>query len=126
MSKVVIVSKNVLTRDWNDLEPKLLTFLATGVTASGLILIGNYLGLTITAPEASLGVVLISAIAGYLKKSSQTLPVAPVKPATPVVAPTVAKPPVAPTVAVPPVSSVTSTTTPDTVTVLPPAPPVTS
>ena len=127
MSKVTVITKNVLTRDWNDLEPKLITFLATGVTASGLILLGNYLGLNITSSEAALGVTLISAIAGYFKKSSQTLPPAPVKSVTAVVAPTpVAKPPVAPTVVLPPVSPVTSTPTPDTVTVLPPVPPVTS
>lgn len=118
MAKVTTVTKNVLTRDWNDLEPKLLTFLATGVTASGLILIGNYLGLMITAPEASLGVILISAIAGYIKKSSQTLPAPAAVTVTAVTAPSppTTKPPVL-------TSTVSTTFPPDTVIVPPVTPP---
>ena len=74
MIVVKTVTKSVITRDWNDLEPKLIAFLATGLTATALIQFAGYAGFALTPALASLIVVCVSAIAGYVKKSSQTVP----------------------------------------------------
>ena len=104
MTTVITVTKNIIHRAWNDLEPKLIAFLATGLTASGLIWVADYVGFHLTSPEAALIVVLVSTIAGYIKASTTTvLPVTPVLVPVPVVA-------VAPVAA--PVEVVNATVTP--------------
>jgi putative flippase GtrA len=64
--------KATITRAWNDLSRKLIAFLATGLTASGLLFVLNYLGITIPEALATTIVVVISSLAGYLK--SEVLP----------------------------------------------------
>lgn len=130
MAKVTTITKSIITRDWNDLEPKVVTFLASGLTVSGIITVGGYLGLHLTAPEASLAVVLISSIAAYIKKSSQTLP-EPVVAPKPIPAPALAA--VAPVKVAPPTTTMPAVVTPPatlaqqvTQLATPPVPPVTS
>jgi hypothetical protein len=77
MTTVTTVVKNVIHRAWNDIEPKLLTFLATGLTASLLIFVANYVGWNISPALASVAVVVISTVAGYLKSSTTTSPFLP-------------------------------------------------
>lgn len=69
-TKISTVIKSVVKRDWNDLEPKLVAFLATGLTASGVIEAAKYAGITLDPGQAGLAVVLLSSIAGYIKSSS--------------------------------------------------------
>lgn len=79
--KVSTIIKNVTRRAWLDFEPKVLAFLATGVTATGLISAADhYAGIHLSADQASLAVVLISAVAGYIKKSTSKIEV-PAQPA---------------------------------------------
>ncbi|TIH34985.1 hypothetical protein [Subtercola vilae] len=90
MSQITVQSPKVtITRELKNLAPKVLTFLATGVTASGLAYVLGTAGITLTPALTSLLVVLISAVAGYLKAdttllsgglpvSTTTAPVAPV------------------------------------------------
>lgn len=66
------IVKTVSRRAWLDLEPKLIAFLATGLTVTGVIKAAEYAGVHISADQASLAVVIISAIAGYIKKSTST------------------------------------------------------
>ena len=90
MTTVITVTKNIIHRAWNDLEPKLIAFLATGLTASGLIWVADYVGFKLTAPEAGLIVLLVGTIAGYIKASTTTvLPVSPIPVAPVAVLPTV-------------------------------------
>jgi hypothetical protein len=72
MAKHVI--KNPIPRAWNDLAPKLWAFLATGLTASIVVQIGAYFGLEVEPGFASVVVVVVGAIAGYIKKDTVTLP----------------------------------------------------
>jgi hypothetical protein len=71
--KVSTIVKTVTRRAWTDLEPKLIAFLATGLTVTGVITAADYAGIHINADQASLAVVIISAIAGYIKKSTSTV-----------------------------------------------------
>ena len=113
MTTVITVTKNIIHRAWNDLEPKLIAFLATGLTASGLIWVADYVGFHLTSPEAALIVVLVSTIAGYIKASTTTvLPITPVP--VGVILPTGPTPPggIAAPFTVTPVEVVTATVTP--------------
>lgn len=71
--KVSTIVKTVTRRAWHDLEPKVLAFLATGLTVTGVIAAADYAGVHVSADQASLAVVIISAIAGYIKKSTTTI-----------------------------------------------------
>lgn len=68
--KMSTIIKTVTRRAWTDLEPKVLAFLATGLTVTGIITAADYAGVHLSADQASLAVVIISAIAGYIKKST--------------------------------------------------------
>jgi len=93
MTTVITVTKNVIKRAWNDLEPKVIAFLATGLTVSGLLWAADYVGIHVTQAQAGLAVLVISGIAGYVKSSTTTvLPVTPVTPAVALVAAPVAAP----------------------------------
>ena len=82
------VTVSVLKRDWNDIEPKLLAFLATGLTATAVVSAGDYVGLHIPVGLAMLVVMVVGAVAEYIKSSTTKVSVpAEVVPA-PVVAPT--------------------------------------
>ena len=82
MTTVITVTKNVIKRAWNDLEPKLIAFLATGLTVSGLLWAADYVGIHVTQEQAGLAVLVVSGIAGYIKSSTTTvLPVTPLAPA---------------------------------------------
>jgi hypothetical protein len=59
--------KVTIKRAWNDVSRKLIAFLATGLTSTGLIAGLAYAGIHIDAPLATLLVVVISALAGYIK-----------------------------------------------------------
>ena len=101
------VTVSVLKRDWNDIEPKILTFLATGLTATAVVSAGDYVGIHIPVGLAMLIVLIVGAIAGYAKSSTSKVSVpadvvpapvevlpAPVAPVAPeVVAPVVAATP---------------------------------
>ena len=99
------VTVSVLKRDWNDIEPKLLAFLATGLTATAVVSAGDYVGLHIPVGLAMLVVMVVGAVAEYIKSSTTKVSVpAEVVPApVAVVAPEVVTPePVATFVSVPP------------------------
>ena len=106
------VTVSVLKRDWNDIEPKLLAFLATGLTATAVVSAGDYVGLHIPVGLAMLVVMVVGAVAEYIKSSTTKVSVpadvapapvevvpAPVAPVTPdaAVVPDAA-PPVVPSV----------------------------
>ena len=106
------VTVTVLKREWHDLEPKLVAFLATGLTATAVVSAGDYVGIHLPDGLAALIVLIVGGIAGYIKSSTSKVtapadvvpaPVevvpAPVAPVTPeVVAPVVPVLPVTPTV----------------------------
>ena len=84
------VTVSVLKRDWNDIEPKLLAFLATGLTATAVVSAGDYVGLHIPVGLAMLVVMVVGAVAEYIKSSTSKVSVpVDVVPAT--VAPAVAQ-----------------------------------
>ena len=95
-----VVTVNVLKRAWTDIEPKLVAFLATGLTATAVVSAADYVGVHLPDGLAALIVLLVGGIAGYIKSSTNKVdaPVevvpAPVAPVTPeVVAPVVAATP---------------------------------
>ena len=77
MSIIRTITKNVLTRAWHDLEPKLLAFLATGLTATALIAAADYVGIHLPDGLASLIVLIVGGIAGYIKSSTVKVPTDP-------------------------------------------------
>lgn len=81
-TKISTVIKSVIKRDWNDLEPKLVAWLAAGLTTSGVIEVAKYAGVTLDPGQAGLVVLIIGSIAGYITKSSSKA--AAVAPAAPV------------------------------------------
>jgi len=84
------VTVTVLKRDWNDIEPKLLAFLATGLTATAVVSAGDYVGIHIPVGLAMLVVMVVGAVAEYIKSSTTKVSVpVDVVPAT--VAPAVAQ-----------------------------------
>jgi hypothetical protein len=70
MSIIRTITKNVITRAWHDIEPKLLAFLATGLTATALIAAADYVGIHLPDGLASLIVLIVGGIAGYIKSST--------------------------------------------------------
>jgi hypothetical protein len=72
MAKHVI--KNPIPRAWSDLAPKLVAFLATGLTASAVIQVGTYFGIDVEPGLASVIVVVVGSIAGYFKTDKVALP----------------------------------------------------
>lgn len=66
--KTVIV--NVAKRAWHDLEPKLIAFLATGLTATAVIAGADYVGIHLDPSLASLIVLILGGVAGYVKSST--------------------------------------------------------
>jgi hypothetical protein len=99
MTIVHTVTKNVLHRAWTDLEPKVVTFLATGLSAGVIVEAAGYLGYPINPGLAIVLSTVIASVFGYVKSSTSKV----VTPVTPV-AITPAIPPVVP-VAVPPVET---------------------
>ncbi len=78
MTIVTTITKNVIHRAWTDLEPKLIAFLATGLTATALVAAAAYVGIPIPDGLASLIVLIVSGIAGYIKSSTTKItPTAP-------------------------------------------------
>ena len=80
------VAVSILKRDWNDIEPKLLAFLATGLTATAVVSAGDYVGVHLPDGVAALIVLVVGAIAGYVKSSTSKVP-APVEVVPATVAP---------------------------------------
>lgn len=56
--------------DWKSIAPKLVAFLATGLTASLLIGVGQFFGLTISAELAALVVAGVSSVAAYIQRDN--------------------------------------------------------
>ena len=69
------VTVTVLKRAWSDLEPKLLAFLATGLTATAVVSAGDYVGLHLPDGLAALIVLLVGGVAGYVKSSTNKVDV---------------------------------------------------
>jgi hypothetical protein len=78
VTKTVITS--VVTRAWNEFEPKVLAFAISGITAVGVVQWADYAGVHLTSEQASLGVLIVGAIAAYIKSSSTKIAVDPPAP----------------------------------------------
>lgn len=74
MTIVRTVTKNVITRAWTDIEPKLLAFLTTGLSAGVITEAANYLGFTINPALAIVIATVVASIAGYFKSSTSKVP----------------------------------------------------
>jgi hypothetical protein len=87
VTKTVITS--VVSRAWNEIEPKLIAVAAGSLTATGLIQWGDVAGVHLTSEQAALAVGILSLIFGYIKKSTTKVAVdpAPASPAAAVDAP---------------------------------------
>jgi hypothetical protein len=68
--KVSTIIKTVTRRAWHDLEPKLIAFLASGLTATGLVEAAKYAGITLDPGQAGLVVLIVGVVAGYIKAST--------------------------------------------------------
>jgi hypothetical protein len=75
VTKTVVTS--VVTRAWNEFEPKVLTFFAFGLTSAILIQWGSYVGWHPTPALAAVIVTVVSSLAGYLKSSTSKVAVDP-------------------------------------------------
>ena len=64
------VTVTVLKRAWTDLEPKLIAFLATGLTATAVVSAADYVGVHLPDGLAALVVIIVGGIAGYVKSST--------------------------------------------------------
>ena len=64
------VTVTVLKRAWTDLEPKLVAFLATGLTATAVVSAADYVGIHLPDGLAALVVLIVGGIAGYVKSST--------------------------------------------------------
>jgi hypothetical protein len=60
----------VLTRAWTALAPKLIAFLAAGLTSSGLIYVATLFHVTISAPLAVIIVGGVSTVAAYIQRDN--------------------------------------------------------
>ena len=69
------VTVTVLKRAWSDLEPKLLAFLATGLTATAVVSAADYVGVHLPDGLAALIVLLVGGVAGYVKSSTNKVDV---------------------------------------------------
>lgn len=78
MTIVRTITKNVITRAWHDLEPKLIAFLATGLTATALVSAADYVGVHLPDGLAALIVLIVGGIAGYIKSSTSKVPAVPI------------------------------------------------
>lgn len=98
------VTVTVLKRAWTDLEPKVVAFLATGLTATAVVSAADYVGVHLPDGLAALVVLIVGGIAAYVKSSTNKVDA----PADVVPAPVaVVAPEVAPTfVSVPPATGV--------------------
>ena len=99
------VTVTVLKRAWTDIEPKLLAFLATGLTATAVVSAADYVGVHLPDGLAALIVLLVGGVAGYVKSSTNKVD-APVDVTPVTVAPDAA---VAPDATVAPVVAATPT-----------------
>lgn len=70
--QVSTIVKTVTKRAWHDVEPKVLAFLATGVTAGLVVEAGDYVGIHVSPALAVLVSTVVAAVAGYIKKSTST------------------------------------------------------
>lgn len=62
-------------RAWNKLAPKLIAFLATGLSASSIIAIADeYFDVTLPLGLTGLIVTIVSTVAGYLKADTAEIP----------------------------------------------------
>lgn len=68
--KSVTTIKTVITRMWWDVEPKVLTFAATGLTASGVAAVAQFFGFAFPAGLSVLIATTVASIAAYIKKST--------------------------------------------------------
>lgn len=59
-----------IKRNWKTLAPKLVAFLATGLTASALIGAGQLFGLTISAELSTLLVAGVSSVAAFIQRDN--------------------------------------------------------
>ena len=73
MTIIATTTRNVLRRDWHSIEPKLLAFLATGITGAGVIAGAEFFGITLDPALASLVVIIAGAVAGFVKASTTTI-----------------------------------------------------
>lgn len=87
MTIVATSTRNVIRRDWHSIEPKLLAFLATGITGAGVIAGAEFFGIHLDPAIASLIVIAAGYLAGFVKSSTTTV-------ITPIPAETVPGPPV--------------------------------
>ena len=69
------VTVTVLKRAWTDLEPKLIAFLATGLTATAVVSAADYVGVHLPDGLAALIVLLVGGVAGYVKSSTNKVDV---------------------------------------------------
>jgi putative flippase GtrA len=74
MTIVNTITKNVIKRAWTDLEPKLLAFLATGLTGTLIVGAADYVGVHIDPTLAVAVATVVATIAGYLKSSTTKVP----------------------------------------------------
>jgi hypothetical protein len=68
--QVSTIIKTVTRRAWSDIEPKVLAFLATGLSAGLVTEAANYVGVDINPGLAVVIATCVASIAGYLKKST--------------------------------------------------------
>ena len=73
MTIIATTTKNVLRRDWHSIEPKLLAFLATGITGAGVIAGAEFFGIHLDPAIASLIVIAAGYLAGFVKSSTTTV-----------------------------------------------------
>ena len=83
MTIIATSTKNILRRDWKSIEPKVLAFLATGITGAGVIGAAEFFGIQLDPALASLIVIIAGAIAGFVKASTTTIITPAVVPAVP-------------------------------------------
>lgn len=101
MTIIRTITKTIATRAWHDLEPKVVAYLATGLTSTALIAFADYAGVRLDPSLAALIVILLGAIAGYIKSStSKTIDAGTAGPA-PAVITSVPEPAVVPGLTVP-------------------------
>jgi hypothetical protein len=82
--QVSTIIKTVTKRAWHDIEPKVLAFLATGVTAGLVVEAGDYAGIHVSPAVAVLVSTIVASVAGYVKKSTSTTEIPAVAPPAPV------------------------------------------
>lgn len=99
MTIVRTITKNVLSRAWYDIDPKLIAATTTGVSASAVVEVGQLVGYHVSAPLALLVSSVLGAVIGYIKSS--TVKVQPAKAVAALAAATAPAPAPAPVDAAP-------------------------